>query len=505
MKEEIQYRRITNINPICGVTGTQLYDQCQYLIDPLCATNTIFQVLDDDTIQIAVHDTVKLTMKSMESGKVNKYDYEQFKMYLYSTFYWKLKTAHRKHIGVHTKNTGLTLEYLDVFHNDVIDDAMTFEDIDQNNQKIKLLHQAINNLPQLERSIITDYINDIPIVQLKNKYCITDAGFRKIIALLRFKLNKGRDPLSKIRDSRLVYAGSKPHTPRGKGIGKKTKLENDLELLKENYPNEIFLTRLEINKKYFIGTKGLRNKIKRQQIKYKDKYSKLPSGGALYGLWISVCELDRIGIITKEEREELKKEIKIIPFEQTEEYKRLKAIELDALGKSRLEIRKALKCSPQAIIRYLGEWKYKPRPDTHIEKMRVITKQIKVPKEKKIKVAKEKIIKEKKIKLPRITTKEQIIQLINEGKTRKEIVSILKISHKTIIKHIGKTTKPISMHSKYKDEILKLRSEGKSYRQISKILNCAKSTIAYHLHESVREQSRITNKKNKALRKNKSK
>jgi transposase len=42
---------------------------------------------------------------------------------------------------------------------------------------------------------------------------------------------------------------------------------------------------------------------------------------------------------------------------------------------------------------------------------------------------------------------------------------------------------------KHKEEIFRLRSEGKSYREIQSILGCSKGTIAYHLGENQRKKS----------------
>lgn len=50
----------------------------------------------------------------------------------------------------------------------------------------------------------------------------------------------------------------------------------------------------------------------------------------------------------------------------------------------------------------------------------------------------------------------------------------------------------------HKDNILKLRSEGKSYREIQSILGCSKSTISYHCgngNEKKRVQAQVKNRK----------
>ena len=43
-----------------------------------------------------------------------------------------------------------------------------------------------------------------------------------------------------------------------------------------------------------------------------------------------------------------------------------------------------------------------------------------------------------------------------------------------------------------KDKILKLRAEGKSYREIQSILGCSKSTISYHCGNG-NEKKRVKN------------
>lgn len=50
---------------------------------------------------------------------------------------------------------------------------------------------------------------------------------------------------------------------------------------------------------------------------------------------------------------------------------------------------------------------------------------------------------------------------------------------------------------KHKDQILKLRSEGKSYRQIQSILSCSKGTISFHLGQGQKERSSLRGKINK--------
>lgn len=50
-----------------------------------------------------------------------------------------------------------------------------------------------------------------------------------------------------------------------------------------------------------------------------------------------------------------------------------------------------------------------------------------------------------------------------------------------------------------KEKILKLREEGKSYRQIQTILNCSKSVISYHCGEGQKEK---TKKRTKQRREN---
>jgi len=55
-------------------------------------------------------------------------------------------------------------------------------------------------------------------------------------------------------------------------------------------------------------------------------------------------------------------------------------------------------------------------------------------------------------------------------------------------------------NKKRKEDILKLRSEGKSYKEIQSILNCSKSTISYHCGDgSEKERVRSQTKNRKSI------
>lgn len=48
-----------------------------------------------------------------------------------------------------------------------------------------------------------------------------------------------------------------------------------------------------------------------------------------------------------------------------------------------------------------------------------------------------------------------------------------------------------------RNKIINLHNEGKSYREISSILGCSKSTISYHLKESTR--NKVKERKQKSI------
>jgi transposase len=54
-----------------------------------------------------------------------------------------------------------------------------------------------------------------------------------------------------------------------------------------------------------------------------------------------------------------------------------------------------------------------------------------------------------------------------------------------------------------KEEILKLYSEGKSYRDIQSILGCSKGTIAYHIGAGQREKTRARTTRSRTIAKRK--
>jgi hypothetical protein len=72
---------ITQICQVRGVTVSQLLSQAEYLIRTIPAS---YQ-LDDHQKQTAINDAVIYIWNKMEAGEVNKYDYNQFKDYLFVT------------------------------------------------------------------------------------------------------------------------------------------------------------------------------------------------------------------------------------------------------------------------------------------------------------------------------------------------------------------------------------------------------------------------------------
>jgi hypothetical protein len=72
---------IKNINQETGVTAEQLIKQMKFLYPMI----KIHSALPYDEIIFAIHDATIRILDKMNEGKVNKYDYQQFKNYLFIT------------------------------------------------------------------------------------------------------------------------------------------------------------------------------------------------------------------------------------------------------------------------------------------------------------------------------------------------------------------------------------------------------------------------------------
>ena len=81
------------------------------------------------------------------------------------------------------------------------------------------------------------------------------------------------------------------------------------------------------------------------------------------------------------------------------------------------------------------------------------------------------------------TFKEQVKQLVGEGKSRREIANLLQVDYSKVyfaIRNLGiEEVKPSKNTNPHKEEIIKLREEGKSCSEIGKLLNLKYSEVYF--------------------------
>jgi hypothetical protein len=153
---------IKNICPVNGVTAEQLIKQMKFLYP----TIKIHSTLSYDEIIFAIHDATIKILDKMNDGKVNKYDYQQFKNYLYITLkntltqrYVKtLRQKNRPHNTIELESDymiGTTEQDDNYTHNDTI----TYQ-----------RNTLLNHLDGEKKDMIIDYINFIPQKDLAIKY-----------------------------------------------------------------------------------------------------------------------------------------------------------------------------------------------------------------------------------------------------------------------------------------------------------------------------------------------
>ena len=153
---------IKNICPVNGVTAEQLIKQMKFLYP----TIKIHSTLSYDEIVYAIHDATIKILDKMNEGKVNKFDYQQFKNYLYITLKNTLtqryvKTQRQKNRPHNTIE--LESDYM----------AGTTDDDDNYVKNDTLSYQRntlLNYLDGEQKEIIIDYINYTTQKDLAIKY-----------------------------------------------------------------------------------------------------------------------------------------------------------------------------------------------------------------------------------------------------------------------------------------------------------------------------------------------
>lgn len=154
---------IKNINQETGVTAEQLIKQMKFLYP----TIKISSVLPYDEIIYAIHDSTIKILDKMNEGKVNKYDYQQFKNYLYITLKNNItqryvKTQRQKNIP-NMSNTELDEDFMGGTTQQ--DDNYT-----HNNTITYQRKTLLNNLEGEQKDIIIDYMNFTLQKDLATKY-----------------------------------------------------------------------------------------------------------------------------------------------------------------------------------------------------------------------------------------------------------------------------------------------------------------------------------------------
>lgn len=153
---------IKNINQEIGVTAEQLIKQMKFLYP----TIKISSVLSYDEIIYAIHDSTIKILDKMNEGKVNKYDYQQFKNYLYITLKNTLTQRYVKTLRQKNRpHNTIELESDYMIGTTDQDDNYT-----HNNTITYQRKTLLNNLDGEQKDIIIDYMNFTLQKDLATKY-----------------------------------------------------------------------------------------------------------------------------------------------------------------------------------------------------------------------------------------------------------------------------------------------------------------------------------------------
>ncbi|RZK12898.1 MAG: sigma-70 family RNA polymerase sigma factor [Flavobacterium sp.] len=177
-------KTIINIDPINGVTPNQLFDQCQYLVKTLKES---YQ-LNEEEIQESINDTVIAIYKMMESGKVPKFSYEDFKGYLFISLKRQLIHRHNQRKGVrnlfHSKHAELQPTFEDAF----IDESNYFETNEAYQTSLtkeELISKAISSLSEQDKLLIEDSLSSRFLKPLLRKHKVTMFGYQNVIQKMK--------------------------------------------------------------------------------------------------------------------------------------------------------------------------------------------------------------------------------------------------------------------------------------------------------------------------------
>lgn len=147
-----KYRTITNICQVNGVSPEQLLDQCRYLIRTIPASYG----LSSEDIATAINDAVTYVWLKMQQGVLPKYDYSQFKGYLYLTLKNEVFKAYNKN-NTHQSFmiSDIELENADFDHNIQYSYTLKEGDDDDKLKQRQIMKQALSGFSSIEQYIIT--------------------------------------------------------------------------------------------------------------------------------------------------------------------------------------------------------------------------------------------------------------------------------------------------------------------------------------------------------------
>jgi hypothetical protein len=166
-----------------GVTIQQLIKQSKYLQ----TTMPVSFSLTEEEITDCITDTVIKVHNKMVENKVDKYDYEEFKNYLYislkNSFTQKTRTNTRKKMVFESIDDYVDMDYKYIDEN--------FEKQDEINYKIYVLFSKI--LPKFEpeiQAIMIDLLNGMERQAIYLKYNIGRSQLSYIKKRIKRKINR---------------------------------------------------------------------------------------------------------------------------------------------------------------------------------------------------------------------------------------------------------------------------------------------------------------------------
>lgn len=171
MKNQITTKIINNINPIEGVTAEQLYTYCQLLIKPIMKQLSFIKELDIHQVNQAINDTVLYTFNKMQLGEIDKYNFNNFKNYIYvglTNNLKKVKVTQSTHSNQFNSSFISIDDDNEKNYHDTIADT-NYQVIDDTN--LNYLFEAIQMLKENDRIIINSIIKEKDyFVRVLNKF-----------------------------------------------------------------------------------------------------------------------------------------------------------------------------------------------------------------------------------------------------------------------------------------------------------------------------------------------